>query len=62
MGELQPIHWIVVLIVVLMVFGAGKLPNVLADLGKGIHSFRREARPRVDTAPTPARSEPPKGS
>ena len=33
-------HIIVVLLVVLVVFGAGKLPNVMADLGKGIRSFK----------------------
>lgn len=30
----------VILIVVLIVFGAGKLPSVLADLGKGVKAFK----------------------
>jgi len=33
-------HILVVLVVVLVVFGAGKLPNVMGDLGKGIRSFK----------------------
>jgi sec-independent protein translocase protein TatA len=33
-------HILVVLVVVLVVFGAGKLPNVMGDLGKGIKSFK----------------------
>ena len=33
-------HIIVVLLVVLVVFGAGKLPNVMGDLGKGIKNFK----------------------
>lgn len=33
-------HILVVLLVVLVVFGAGKLPNVMGDLGKGIKSFK----------------------
>ena len=33
-------HILVVLIVVLVIFGAGKLPNVMGDLGKGIRSFK----------------------
>lgn len=33
-------HVLVVLVVVLVVFGAGKLPNVMGDLGKGIRSFK----------------------
>lgn len=48
MGALQPIHWIVILVIVLMIFGAGKLPNVMADLGKGIRSFRGQVRPDGD--------------
>ena len=33
-------HILIVLAVVLIVFGAGKLPNVMGDLGKGIRSFK----------------------
>lgn len=33
-------HILVVLIVVLVVFGAGKLPTVMGDLGKGIRNFK----------------------
>jgi sec-independent protein translocase protein TatA len=33
-------HILVVLVVVLVVFGAGKLPHVMGDLGKGIRSFK----------------------
>lgn len=31
---------LVILIVVLIVFGAGKLPRVMGDLGRGIRSFK----------------------
>lgn len=33
-------HILVVLVVVLIVFGAGKLPTVMGDIGKGIRSFK----------------------
>jgi sec-independent protein translocase protein TatA len=33
-------HIIIVLLVVLVIFGAGKLPQVMGDLGKGIKSFK----------------------
>ncbi|HAX92124.1 MAG TPA: twin-arginine translocase TatA/TatE family subunit [Rhodospirillaceae bacterium] len=33
-------HILVVLVVVLVVFGVGKLPNVMGDLGKGIRNFK----------------------
>ena len=34
-------HILVVVLVVLVVFGAGKLPNVMGDLGKGIRNFKK---------------------
>ncbi|MGN7613471.1 Sec-independent protein translocase subunit TatA/TatB [Magnetococcales bacterium HHB-1] len=33
---------IIILIIVLVIFGAGKLPKVMGDLGKGVKSFKRE--------------------
>lgn len=33
-------HLIIVLVVVLVVFGAGRLPQVMGDFGKGIRSFK----------------------
>ncbi|MBV8060680.1 MAG: twin-arginine translocase TatA/TatE family subunit [Alphaproteobacteria bacterium] len=33
-------HILIVLVVVLIIFGAGRLPNVMGDLGKGIRSFK----------------------
>jgi sec-independent protein translocase protein TatA len=42
MGALQPWHIIVLLIVVLLVFGAGKLPDVGKSLGKSIKEFKEE--------------------
>ncbi len=33
-------HLLLLLIVVFIVFGAGKLPKVMGDVGKGIRSLR----------------------
>lgn len=33
-------HILLVLVVLLIVFGAGKLPRIMNDLAKGIRSFR----------------------
>ena len=32
---------IIVLVIVLIVFGAGKLPNVMRDLGSGVKEFKK---------------------
>jgi TatA/E family protein of Tat protein translocase len=40
MGFTSAWHWILVLVVILIVFGAGKLPRVMGDLAKGIKNFK----------------------
>ncbi|MDX6750962.1 twin-arginine translocase TatA/TatE family subunit [Geminicoccaceae bacterium 1502E] len=40
MGAFSMWHWMIVLAVILIVFGAGKLPNVMGDFAKGIKSFK----------------------
>lgn len=32
---------LLILLIVFVVFGAGKLPKVMSELGKGIRSFRK---------------------
>jgi sec-independent protein translocase protein TatA len=41
MGVLQPGHLIIILLIVLMIFGAGKLPEVGSALGRGIKEFKK---------------------
>ena len=31
---------LIILVIVFVIFGAGKLPKVMADMGKGLKSFR----------------------
>lgn len=33
-------HLIVILLIIFVVFGAGKLPQVMSDLGKGLKAFK----------------------
>ncbi len=35
---------IIVLVIILIIFGAGKLPKVMESLGSGIRSFKKAAR------------------
>jgi sec-independent protein translocase protein TatA len=32
---------VIILAIVLIIFGAGKLPNVMGELGKGLRNFRK---------------------
>ena len=40
MGGLSIWHILLVLIAILIIFGAGKLPKVMNDMAKGIKSFK----------------------
>ena len=40
MGAFSIWHWIIVLIIVLLLFGKGKIPSLMADIAKGIKSFK----------------------
>ncbi len=40
-GLFQPIHLLIILAIILIVFGAGKLPEVGGGLGKSITEFRK---------------------
>jgi len=43
-----------VLVIVLIVFGAGKLPTVFGQLGRGVRTFREESEKKDGTAVTSA--------
>lgn len=40
-GLFQPMHLLVILVVVLIVFGAGKLPNAVGALGRSMRDFKQ---------------------
>src|SRR5262249_50164633 len=41
MGSMSLIHWVIVLFVVMILFGAGKLGGLGKDLGEGIKNFKK---------------------
>lgn len=41
MGGLSPVHWVLVLVVVVVLFGGrGKLSGLMGDAAKGIKAFK----------------------
>jgi len=40
MGSLSITHWLIVLAVVVLIFGSGKLRGLGADLGAALRSFK----------------------
>lgn len=54
MGSFSAVHWIIVLVVVLMLFGPGRLAGVGKGLGEGIRAFKKglnEDEPKADEPP-----------
>ncbi|MVA97568.1 twin-arginine translocase TatA/TatE family subunit [Nitratireductor sp. CAU 1489] len=41
MGTFSIWHWLIVLVVVLLLFGRGKIPELMGDMAKGIKSFKK---------------------
>ncbi|MBX9455713.1 MAG: twin-arginine translocase TatA/TatE family subunit [Rhizobium sp.] len=41
MGTFSVWHWLIVLVVVLLFFGRGKIPELMGDFAKGIKSFKK---------------------
>lgn len=60
MGALKPAHWIVLIVVVLLVFGAGRLPDVAKSLGQSMKVFKKEVKElREDDDQPPAQIQQP---
>jgi sec-independent protein translocase protein TatA len=59
MGSMSLMHWLVVLAIVLVLFGAGKLPRVMGDFAKGIKAFKAGMKEEDETAATPHQQVPP---
>jgi sec-independent protein translocase protein TatA len=53
MGSFSIVHWLILLAVVLLFFGAGRLPNVMGDFAKGIKAFRAGMREDEPVKPAP---------
>lgn len=63
MGSFSIWHWLVVLVIVLLLFGAGKIPKLMGDMAKGVKAFKEglkegEEAPKSE-AQAPAAQVPP---
>jgi len=41
MGSFSLFHWIIVAAIILLLFGRGRIADVMGDFGKGISSFKK---------------------
>lgn len=54
MGELSPWHWLIVLGVLVLLFGAQKLPDLARGTGQALRIFRSEMRADKEDKPEQA--------
>lgn len=59
MGSFSLFHWIVVLAIILILFGAGKLPRVMGDFAKGIKAFKAGMQDGDEAPPSAQAQVPP---
>ncbi len=57
MGIIQPWHLIIILVIVLIIFGAGKLGNLGGSVGKSVKDFKTAVKDEDDDADVPAKSK-----
>lgn len=43
-GAMQPWHWIVLLVVVLLLFGSSRLPGLAKSVGQSMKIFKKEVK------------------
>ncbi|WP_310497533.1 twin-arginine translocase TatA/TatE family subunit [Sandarakinorhabdus sp.] len=53
MGSFSLIHWVVLILVVMLLFGRGRISDLMGDFAKGINSFKKGLADG-ETPPAPA--------
>jgi sec-independent protein translocase protein TatA len=56
MGSLSIWHWLVVIVVVLLLFGRGKISELMGDMAQGIKAFKKGMQDDEKTADAPVKS------
>ncbi len=54
MGGLSIWHWLIVIVVVMLLFGRGKISDLMGDVAKGVKSFKKGLADD-DDEPAPAK-------
>lgn len=57
MGSLSIFHWLIVLLIVVLVFGTKKLPNIGKDLGGAVRGFKDGMKGEMEKQDAPAADE-----
>ena len=55
MGRLSPMELLIVVLVILLLFGTSKIPQLMRSLGSGLTEFKKGLRESASGAEPPAR-------
>jgi sec-independent protein translocase protein TatA len=58
-GDLSFSHILILLLVLVLVFGAKRIPEIGSSLGQGIKEFKRSLKDATGDEPAPPRAAPP---
>lgn len=53
MGSLSLTHWLLVILVVVLLFGRGRISDLMGDFAKGINSFKKGLNEGDTPSPPP---------
>ena len=58
MGSFSLVHWLILILVVMLLFGRGRISDLMGDFAKGINSFKKgladdDIKPSAPMAPMP---------
>jgi sec-independent protein translocase protein TatA len=56
MGSFSIWHWLVVIVVIMLLFGRGKISELMGDVAKGVKSFKKGLADDDEPAPKPIES------
>ena len=59
MGAFKPWHWIVILVLLILLFGANKLPDIASNLGQSLKVFKKEVKELREEDGAGAQQKPP---
>ena len=59
MGGMSLWHWVIVALVILVLFGRGKISEMMGDFGKGVTSFKKGLAEADDVTKPAAQIPPP---
>lgn len=57
MGSMSLMHWLIVGVLVILLFGGSRFSNMMGDVAKGIKQFKKGMAEDEDDKPAPTRIE-----